>query len=92
MDDEYNPAFNKKLLEAIFRRVWKEPGKTKLSPEAAHLIEFYITTFIKEAVHRSHAEADLSQMNIEGEEENAQGEELSPEQLEKVIAQLLLDF
>ena len=74
------PGFNKKLVKAICKSVWKDE-KIRLSGDAAILFEQYLLAFVREGLHRAMAEADA-----------AQSEQVDLEHLEAIMAQLLMDF
>jgi hypothetical protein len=72
-------GFNRKLLETVFKRVWKE--RVKMNQDTARLVEYYLLMFVKEALLRGIAEAQASDSST-----------VQVEHLERIIGQLLLDF
>ncbi|KAK9761047.1 hypothetical protein K7432_014361 [Basidiobolus ranarum] len=88
MEDTENteqPSFKPETVHNIFKTVWKE-SNTKIKPDATSLAAEFLRLFTLEAVHRS---AGLSKSEFTGDEDMPQ---LEVEHLEKIAAQLLLDF
>ena len=74
------PVFDQKAIIELVKSHFTDP-KTKLSPEAAHLIPKIVELFVKEAVHRSLKEAQSEQTEL-----------VDLRHLEKILPTLLMDF
>jgi len=64
----------------IFKTVWKD-GSTKANKDALHLSAEYLRLLTLEAIHRSYEIAEKEGSTT-----------LDAEHLEKIVAQLMLDF
>eukprot|EP00729_Bicosta_minor_P004159 gene4159-19166_t len=79
MADEGGASFKTETLAKIFAKEWS--GKTKANQDALKLSAELMRCFVLEAAHRAGVECKASGLP-----------EVTPEHLEKVLPQLLLDF
>ncbi|KAJ2795176.1 hypothetical protein H4R21_005217 [Coemansia helicoidea] len=77
------PKIRTEALEAIFKSVWKKPG-TAIKGDALELSAELLLLFAKEAIERAKAK--------HAESGRAEEEPVDESDLEKILAQLLLDF
>ncbi|KAJ2613873.1 hypothetical protein H4S08_001995 [Coemansia sp. RSA 1365] len=82
--NEMQPHIAEEALEAIFKKCWEKPN-TAIRPDALELSAEFLMLFAKEAIDRAKARRTKS-----GGEEMQ--EVIDESDLEKILAQLMLDF
>eukprot|EP00039_Didymoeca_costata_P005609 m.82987 g.82987 ORF g.82987 m.82987 type:complete len:78 (-) comp12898_c0_seq1:864-1097(-) len=76
---EDKPKFRVEVISKIINK--HVDGKTKIQQDAVKLTAEFLGCFVEEAAHRAAVEAKAEELL-----------EVTPEHLEKILPQLLLDF